>query len=196
MRPVNLLPAEARGQKQSFAAFSSLSPTRVVQVGGAVAAAAVLLIGVAYVHERSVVKSKQNNLAATKAQLAVVQAKVAKVQSVQRLAAARVKIIDGVVTSRMNWDHTLLDLARVIPSGVYLSTLSAANATTASVSSAVPAATFTVSGSAPSYVGTAQVLDRLALLPWLSNIQLQTSARQQDGSVTFSVQGTVVGGKQ
>jgi Tfp pilus assembly protein PilN len=168
----------------------------VLQRGGIAAGVVVLLLGVLYVHGRSVVHSKQNRLAATKAQLAVVQAKVAKVEATQKLARARFTVVQSIATSRMNWDGTLLDLARVIPSGVYLQSLSATAATKSAVSVTASASTFTVAGSAPSYVGTASVLDRLSLLPWLSDIALQTSARQADGSVTFSIQATVVPGGQ
>ena len=48
---------------------------------------------------------------------------------------------------------------------------------------------FTVSGSADSQVKVAQVLDRLALLPWLSNITLQASVRS--GEVTTPIDFTI-----
>jgi Tfp pilus assembly protein PilN len=193
MRAVNLLPLDARAQKQSgLSSVNSLSPTRIVRTGGAVAGTLVVLLGLLYVHERSTVHSKQRQLAETAAQVQSLQAKVDKIQATQRAAQARVSIVQSVSKSRMNWDTTLMDLAKVIPSGVFLQNLTAAAATTASVSTSGPASTFTVAGSAPSYKGTASVLDRLALLPWLSAITLQTSARQGDGTVTFSVQGTVV----
>jgi Tfp pilus assembly protein PilN len=192
MRAVNLLPLDARAQKQStLSTVNSLSPTRIVRTGGAVAAAFVVLFGLLYVHERSAVHSKQRKLAETTAQVQALQTKVAKIQATQKAAAARLSIVQDVSTTRMNWDTTLMDLARVIPSGVFLTNLAAAAATTASVSTAAPASTFTVAGSAPSYKATASVLDRLTLLPWLTGVTLQTSARQDDGTVTFAAQGTV-----
>jgi Tfp pilus assembly protein PilN len=144
------------------------------------------------------VHSKQSRLSAAQAQLAGLQARVAKVQAEQRQAQARFAVVKSIATTRMNWDGTLLDLAKVLPSGVYLSNLSAAAATPSAVAATTGGTTpvFTVAGSAPSYVSTASVLDRLALLPWLTDIQLQTSARMADGSVMFSIQGTVRGGAQ
>jgi len=196
MRPVNLLPADARVQKQRVTFGSSLAPNRVLQGGGVAAGIVVLLLGVLYVHNRSVVHSRQNQLAATTAQLASVQARLAKVEATRKKAQARLTVVQTIANTRMNWDRTLLDLARVLPNGVYLQSLSAAAATKSAVSATAATSTFTVAGSAPSYVSTASVLDRLALLPWLSDIALQTSSRQDDGSVTFSIQATVVPGGQ
>ncbi len=34
-------------------------------------------------------------------------------------------------------------------------------------------------------------MDRLALLPWLSNVALVSSARQADGTTTFSINAGV-----
>ena len=193
MRAVNLLPLDARQQKQStLSSVNSLSPTRIVRTGGAVAATLAVLLGLLYVHESSTVHSKQRKLAETTAQVQALQTKVAKIQATEKAAQSRLAIVQAVSNTRMNWDTTLMDLARVVPSGVFLTNLSAAAATTASISTAAPASTFTVAGSSPSYKATASVLDRLALLPWLTGITLQTSARQADGTVTFAAQGTVV----
>ncbi|HEY0417291.1 MAG TPA: PilN domain-containing protein [Gaiellaceae bacterium] len=194
MRAVNLLPLDARLQNQRRSTLATLNPTRVVRVGGAAAAVLAVLLGGLYVHERSSVHSKQQALAKTTSQVASLQTRVTKIQATQNQAQARLKIVQGVATTRMNWDRTLMDLARVIPSGVYLTSLTVTSPTTAAVSTAAPVTTFTVAGSAPSHVGTAGVLDRLALLPWLTNVELQTSGRQSDGTVTFSIQGTVTSG--
>ncbi len=196
MRAVNLLPVEARPQQQRFSFGSSLQPNRVLQGGGVAIAVIAVLLGVLYVHGRSVVNSKQHTLTTTQAQLASIQARVAKVEAARKQAEARFSVVKSIVSTRMNWDGTLLDLAKVLPSGVYLSSLSVAAATSSVAVTAAPPSTFTISGSAPSYVSTASVLDRLGLLPWLTDITLQSSARQSDGTVQFSVQGTVRGGAQ
>jgi Tfp pilus assembly protein PilN len=117
----------------------------------------------------------------------------------------------------MVWDSALGDLARVLPSGVQLTSLAAAKpvapppvapvaptssdtsntsattttTTVAPVAPPAPATTFTISGVAPSNVRVALILDRLALLPWLSNVSLQTTSRQPTGSVLFTVNATV-----
>jgi hypothetical protein len=34
-------------------------------------------------------------------------------------------------------------------------------------------------------------MDRLGLLPWLSNLSLTSATRQQDGTYTFTISGSV-----
>jgi len=54
-----------------------------------------------------------------------------------------------------------------------------------------------VAGSATSQRGVALVLDRLALLPWLSGITLQTSAGANGSPVQFTIGASLssTGGK-
>jgi hypothetical protein len=67
------------------------------------------------------------------------------------------------------WDRAMSDLARIMPTETSLSTMSIAGG---------PAGgTFTISGNAVSHVRVALVLDRLALLPWLSGTTLTSSVR-------------------
>jgi hypothetical protein len=50
----------------------------------------------------------------------------------------------------------------------------------------------TLGGTAPSTPGVALVMDRLALLPWLSNVTLTTATRQDSsGSDQFSLTANV-----
>ena len=61
---------------------------------------------------------------------------------------------------------------------------------------AAPAAgtnTFTIQGNASSHDRVALVLDRLALLPWLSNLSLQSTLRSGN-TINFTVVGTYLGG--
>ena len=50
---------------------------------------------------------------------------------------------------------------------------------------------FTVKGSADSQIRVAWVLDRLSLLPWLSNVTLQSSVRQGNTPVQFTIGATI-----
>lgn len=209
MRAVNLLPADARVSTTPFSSFgSSVSPRRAVQVGGAVTVVlAALLVGL-FVHERSVVHSKRATLATDQARLVAVQAQVDAVRAAQSQATARFGAVQGVVSTRMNWDRTMNDLAKVLPTDVYLTNLQATAPVTAAAANAASAASaasatspdvapapapvpttsaLTLTGVAPSYVRVAAILDRLALLPWLSNITLGSTSRGTDGSTTFSV---------
>ncbi len=105
-----------------------------------------------------------------------------------------------VVSQRIAWEDVLRDLSRVMPSSVFLQSLNAVSPTLSAlapgtaapatpVAGAVPTG-FTVTGSADSQVQVALALDRLALLPWLSNVTLQQSVRG-GGDTNTPVQFTI-----
>ena len=86
-----------------------------------------------------------------------------------------------------------MPVAPVAPTSSDTSNTSATTttATTTPPAPVAPATTFTISGVAPSNVRVALILDRLALVPWLSNVSLQTTTRQPTGTVQFTVTATV-----
>jgi Tfp pilus assembly protein PilN len=219
MEAVNLLPPEHRPTGRLTTLGAGLTPDRVLPIGGAVAGVVVLFLASFYVYERSVVSSKQNALASQQAQLAAIQSRAQVVQDAETQVTARTTVVNSVIGARMVWDSSLGDLARVLPGGVQLtalqatapvapvpvapvapttsdtsstsSTSSAAAAAPAPVAPVAPAVTFTMSGTAPSHVRVALILDRLALLPWLSDVSLQTSNRLPTGAVQFTATATV-----
>ena len=206
MRAVNLLPADARVSKGGFASVGSNVPIRrTLQLGGGVALLLTIMMVGLFMHERSVVHSAQSTLANDQARLAAMQAEVDAVRSDQQEASARMNAVTAVADSRMNWDRTMGELARVLPADTVLSTLQATAPVTAASVSAVTAtatgdtpvsaptgtSTLTVSGSAPSYVRVANVLDRLSLLPWLTDVTLGSTSKQSGGTATFSINATV-----
>lgn len=218
MEAVNLLPPEHRPAGRLTALGAGLTPDRVLPIGGGVAAVVVLFLASFYVYERSVVSSKQNALASQQAQLAAIQTRAQIVQNAETQVAARMLVVNSVIGGRMVWDSSLGDLARVLPGGVQLTALQAAapvaappvtpvapttadtssssSSTTAAavvapVAPVAPTVSFTIAGTAPSHVRVALILDRLALLPWLSNVSLQTSTRLPTGAVQFTVTATV-----
>lgn len=203
MQAVNLLPLDARKQTSSFSGLNTLSGVRVIQAGAAVTGAIALLIGVVYYHESSVVSSRQQTLAEVQARVVAVEARAQAIKDAQSQAASRVSVIQSVVSARLNWSAALIDLARVVPVNVHLSSLQATSpAASAAILGAAPplttyntaattttggAQTFSVQGIAPSHDTIALVLDRLASLPWLSQVTLQQTSRQPDGTVQFQV---------
>jgi Tfp pilus assembly protein PilN len=201
MRAVNLLPADARVSKSPLSSFGGgLQARKTLQIGGAVAIALATLLVVLFLHERSVVHGKRSELATDQARLVAVQAQVDAVRAAQQSAAARFNAVNAIVGSRMNWDRTLNELARVLPADVVLTSLQAnapvtaaaagASSVVATDTAAPPAAApsiLTISGSAPSYVRVGAVLDRLALLTWLSNVTLQSTSKSPGGPAAFSL---------
>jgi Tfp pilus assembly protein PilN len=205
MEAVNLLPAYARPGHPWAAVGKDLSAARVLKAGSVVACIAVLGLGLGYVHERSVVKDNQAALADVQAEVAVADAKAAPLRAAEAAAAARMVAAGTISSRRITWERMLRDLSRVLPSQVYLQNLalqspaplaSGAAATAATTgTTAAPAGTgFSATGLASSHVRVALVLDRLASLPWLSNVTLLSSTSGASGTLkggdAFSVNAT------
>ena len=114
----------------------------------------------------------------------------------------------------MNWDKALNDFARILPTNSFLTTIQISAPYTAAsacrgrgpgrdvdrrhgdpgsgTTSPAGVSTLTLAGTAPSTPGVALVMDRLALIPWLSNVTLTTASRQPDtGANTFGLTATV-----
>ena len=103
-------------------------------------------------------------------------------------ALARFAALRTVVSQRIPWEDVLRDLSRVLPGSVFLQNLTRPRRrllpwrrTAASPRARYPPTGFTVTGSADSQVRVALVLDRLALLPWLSDVTLQSSVARRRG---------------
>jgi Tfp pilus assembly protein PilN len=184
MQAVNLLPAYARPPSRLAALGKDLSPARVVRLGGIAAAACALAIGAAYFFERSIVHDRQATLADTQARLAAVEATAAPLRVAEAASTSRSAVIRTVVGSRVNWENVLADFARVLPQQVTLQSLQAQSPAPAAPATGVAAAaptSFTITGTTTSHVRVAFVLDRLAVIPWLSNVTLASSSHSGDG---------------
>lgn len=218
MDAVNLLPLEhkAKSKKRSTPA-DNLDSRKTLRTGGLAAVAIVVLLGALYGYERTVVNSKKSALAKDQTTLAAIKPKADAIKQAQTDAAARVSVISNVTSSRMNWDKALSDFARIVPTDSFLTSLSFAapvqtssvlgtvtstdatpTDTTTSTSTTTPVApvpstsTLTVAGTAPGTVGVARVLDRIALIPWLSDVSLGSATRSGDsGGDSFNITATV-----
>jgi Tfp pilus assembly protein PilN len=206
MEAVNLLPLHARPGRRWATVGRDASPRRVLKGGAAVACVVVVGLGLAYVHQRSVVNDQRATLAAVQTEAVAADAEAAPIRAAQSGIAARMPAATTVTASRIAWENLLGDLSRVMPRRVRLQTLSmqsptpfAAGASTPAVAPAAPptstpapsagTAPFTVTGVATSHVRVALVLDRLAALPWLSNVTLVSSTNGASLSAgdTFSI---------
>lgn len=199
MQAVNLLPEYARQGHRWTSAGSDLSARRILPIGGAAAIGLALIFGLFYFHERSVVSDKKSELATAQARLVAQSARAEPIKEAQAASEARLAIVQSVTSTRVHWDTVLGDLGRVLPTGVNLTALTATApapvtaATTAAPATPATGATFTATGGASSHDRVALLLDRLALLPWLSNVGLTSTARSGN-TVNFSITGTYVGG--
>lgn len=197
MRAVNLLP------RQQQATQKRERPNSVV-LGAGIAGAAVLLALVAgfLLANRSVDRQRQA-LADARAVLAATPAHhvSAKTQSfrstVLNQREQRSLALAAAIGKRVAWDRILRRIALVMPDDVWLQSLSGSvpldsavttptATTTPTTPSALPATAtaLTIQGYTYSQDGVARLLERLAVVPDLKNVQLQTSQSQKLGNQT------------
>jgi Tfp pilus assembly protein PilN len=196
MRAVNLLPGDD-------AKRSKTNVPVLVGVAGTVVVCA--LLSFMFLSASSQVHDKQNELNAINAQIAVIppppppDAAGAALASQQK---ARLTALSGALSKRVAWDRVLRNLSLVLPSDVWLSTLSASSpASPASAAVPIPAAGatptgFLLSGYTYSQQGVARLLSRLEVLPDLTNVQLQNSSQSLIGTqniVQFVIAASVRG---
>jgi Tfp pilus assembly protein PilN len=203
MEAVNLLPAYARPGHPWAAVGRDLSPRRVVTAAGVAACVIVLGLGLGFLHERSVVNDSRATLTEVQGQAAVADAKAAPLRTAQAAAQVRTAAAGTVSASRIAWEGLLADLSRVLPSQVYLQSMSlqspaplapgAATAVT-TVDPTLGASGFAATGVASSHVRVAAVLDRLARLPWLSNVLLVSSTSGSGAAAAGTTSGTLASG--
>jgi Tfp pilus assembly protein PilN len=201
MEAVNLLPAYARPGHPWAAVGKDLSARRVVKAGSVAALVVAVGVGLGYYLERSVVNDRQATLADVQAQVAVVDAQAAPLRAAQAAAAARLTTAGTVSERRVAWEGLLADVSRVLPKQVYLQGLSLQSPTPLAPGASIPAPTtptgtpapattgisgFSATGVASSHVKVAVVLDRLASLPWLTNVTLLSTANGSASGTTLS----------
>jgi Tfp pilus assembly protein PilN len=218
MRAVNLLPTP-RVEKRQDDVQSRARTTKAIAIVAVVALALVaVVLGFAYTHGSSNVSDRQAKLDGLKAEVAQAQAAAAVPGAARATTQAHLAAITSAASGRIAWDGLLGELSRVMPAGAWLQTLQAGNgasttssssssSTTPSTSTATASApatavagavsttgamptSFVVSGFALSQDIVALALDRLALVPGLSDVTLQSTQRASVGNTTGNTTGT------
>lgn len=178
MRAVNLLPKDDSWTRRGL-------PSPWIMLAATAPLVAGCLVYFGYSSEHSKAVDKQAELASLQAQvdaLTTRQSGLAAESSLLSLRNQRGAALQDALSKSMPWDIALLDLARVLPAGVSLTSLSAQSPTPAGSSTPVAAApstsgpqSFNLSGVAPSNDKVAELLERLSLLPMLTNVTLATT---------------------
>jgi Tfp pilus assembly protein PilN len=194
MEAVNLLPAYARPGHPWASVGKDLAPRRVLKIAGGAACAVVLVLGMAYLVESRAVKHRRATLAEVQTKVAAADAKARPMREAQNAVAARIVTAATVSKNRIIWERLLSDISRVLPSQVYLQSLALQSPTPFTVSTGVAgtstpagAGGFTATGLASSHVRVADVLDRLASLPWLSSVTLVSSTNGSSGGTSTTL---------
>ena len=205
MRAVNLIPEDQRGGVSLGAGRSEGTAYAVLILLGGLAVLAFL-----YGSARHQISSRTAEAASITADVAQVQgqaAALAPYASFIALREQRANAVDELVNARFDWAHSLHELGRVLPSGVWLTSISgavgaqstAATTTAGAAASAAGAATavtpatpagsvptFSLTGCASSQTQVALTLDRLRLIDGVDAVTLQTSGSSLTGSVAVS----------
>jgi Tfp pilus assembly protein PilN len=190
VRAVNLLPRDdpRGGTRQN-------DP---VMIGGVAAVVAVTaIIAALFLVSSTGVADKQKRLDAAQAELdatPVPPPAPADNSALEQDKSQRIAALSAALSKRLAWDRVFRELSLVLPEDVWLSTLSAKAPDAAAVPGA-PSAGFTINGQTYSHDGVARLLARLALVPHLTGVQLQHSARAASESgrpvVEFSIVASV-----
>jgi Tfp pilus assembly protein PilN len=198
VRAVNLLPRDERTKRTT----AEQAP---VYVGLGLLLVVSVVLSVLFLGASASVKDKQNALGDAKAQLATLpplpKAQTATEAGLAGEQKARVAAVTSALSRRVSWDRVLREFATVLPSDVWLTSLSAhAPSSPASAAPAAPVAPgtapdgFVINGYTYSQDGVARLLSRLNVLPDLTNVQLQTSSLTKVGLqdvVQFTILATV-----
>jgi Tfp pilus assembly protein PilN len=199
MRAVNLLPSERSPQADPRAGAAGggvLTSTRVAIVGAGLALVVSGVVGYTFVGARGDAAERREALAAIQEQVARAEAEAEAAARASQQAAGPVLPADVkaqldafrmVASTRMQWDLLLGDVSRVLPSGSWLSSLTLqgtppipATGTSTPVMATTPTG-FVASGYALSHNTVARLMQRLALVPMLSDITLQRSEKANVG---------------
>lgn len=192
MRAVNLLPADRlRVRRQRVPArvsrFQRLDTRPLVALA---AAAAVLLVALplaaAYTRASGKAEDRRETLTELERELAQVKREQARRRAPLASSAPRLAALATASSTRIAWDRLLRDLSRVVPHDVWLSGLTARTPTAAAAAAGgtsggstpvtgTVATGFLLTGRTFSQASVARTLTRLALVPELTNVQLQKS---------------------
>ena len=199
MRAINLLPKDdvrrGRPQKNQW----------IVLIPVVLAVLAAALLSAMFLSASGTVKDKQAELTTLQDELhAIPTPDASRVKTQSALAAdkqARVTALSAALSRRVAWDRVFRELSLVLPSDVWLATISAKapvpSSTAAAPAPAAAGATiaatgFTLDGYTYSHPAVARLLSRLAVVPDLVNVQLQQSMREKVGGSSNAVHFVIV----
>jgi Tfp pilus assembly protein PilN len=184
MRAVNLLPPDV-ARTSRFGAVRgrprAAAPTLVGLVGGVLVAA---VLAAAFVLTSRTEESKRDELAQRQAELALLplpdKEPASEAAPLAAEAAPRVAAVSTALSTRVPWDRILDRLSLVLPENVWLRSLDLrAPSQTGAATGQGAAKGLSIAGYTSSHDAVARLLSRLALVPELTNVQLETSTMSE-----------------
>ncbi|HEV7750460.1 MAG TPA: PilN domain-containing protein [Baekduia sp.] len=202
MRAVNLIPADQ--QRGAGGAAGRSGGGAYILLG---ALALFVVMAAAYVHTGKSADSKKAELARVTQEATTAEAKAQSLQSFTKFSSLRTKRVDTVsqlAASRFDWSHALREVARVLPTNAWLSSLTGTTSPSVSLSGgsgsalrsslAVPA--IEIQGCTTSQASVARMMARLRLIDGVQRVTLEDSTKVEaaGGAVGDSGGGAVGGG--
>lgn len=213
MHAVNLLPRQLAAPRRPLPPLALIGAAAVPLV-------AIVLVVIGYSSAHSTVAAEKAKFDALQAQVAAlggatsVTTKTAAESAAAAATAAKWNALisertsrraelDDVLEQELPWDVMLRDVARLLPSGVWLTQLgfqspvtlgASSTSTTSSSSSSTTSNNFTITGYSETETSVALLLVRLQLLPTLSDVSLGTTSNTTVGSknvVQFTVTAAI-----
>jgi len=206
VRAVNLLPKDLVAERPSYKEALPI-------VGGAfVPLVAALLVFIGYTNARNDATAQLGRVAALQLEVArtkpATAVKTVDTSALTSSRSARRAALEAALSKEMAWDRTLGDVARVLPSSVWLTDLTAVSPTpadslavaptpTPTTGTALPSGTsgFTIDGYTLTMDDVALLLQRLQLLPTLANVTLSSTSQSAIGLkpvLQFSITASIV----
>jgi Tfp pilus assembly protein PilN len=196
MRAINLLPSET-GRRSRFP-----RPNLPVLLGVVGSLVVLLVLAAGFVVTGRSEADKRDELAQRESELALFPLPTKPEASTEQNALAaeyapRVTAVTTALSQRVAWERILHRFSLVLPDDVWLKSLdlkSPGLASGATSSAGTAAKGLSVSGYTYTHDSVARLLTRLALIPDLSNVQLQSSAASELAGrkvVAFTIQADV-----
>jgi Tfp pilus assembly protein PilN len=179
MRAVNLLPADAYAPKQRL-------PHAPIVLAATAPVLASALVYLGYSIEHSKVTDKRIAASVIQSQVASLSPSQAIVAAAGRVAdertARQVELADAL-SKQMPWDVALDQIGRVLPGNAWLTSVVAQSPTPVAGTSS-SATQCTIQGYTATQADVALVLQRLALVPALTNVTLASSTQSTVGTTS------------
>ena len=198
MKRMNLLPPESRPRE------GGRSGTAYAVVGALFASVLAMLV---YGIVLGGVRSDETELASLQEETRQAQARADALSPYGEFANMkdeRERSIRTVADTRFDYERLTREVARILPSGVWIGSVEVAPATPdeaaleagadSAAGSLTPPPAMTISGCAPNQDVVADTLDRLRALSGATNVELGSSSRAETSSSSSSSKPTLVGG--
>ncbi len=192
MRAVNLIPEDERRGAGGAAGRSGGAAFVLLAMLGVL-----VLVTTAYTLQRRSVTGKRAELVRTEALATQSEARAAALGPYSQFAGLRdkrVATVKDLAASRFDWSHSLHELARVIPSSAWLTSLrgtvapgvalKAGGGGASSLRSAIPSPAIEIVGCSVDQDSVARMVTRMRLIDGVSRVALQSSVK--DDAATAS----------